>query len=265
MRNLAERLTAIAGSVLFCFTVPAFGQTTINFTGITNSQVFGGGYVDPYAGTVTYNGAPVSNGGLIVCDDYKDEIYIPETWNVTAIQASSLNSSNIGETLFGSAIGLDGYAAVASLVADLLSSSSQSTQADLSSAIWWITSGWIDPDSNYSLSGYPLDPAAVGYITSALTAYGPFGQGDDTTAANTALAADTNLWVLTPISGTQSTGGPPQEMWIQVSNSSPDYTPLFSNVPEGGTALTYLLLAGATCFGAVYFNSRSRLGRAETA
>ena len=245
MRNLAERLTVIAGSVLFCFTVPASGQTTINFTGITNSQVFGGGYVDPYAGTVTYNGTPINNGGLIVCDDYKDEIYIPETWNVTAIQASSLNSSNIGDTLFGGTIGLDGYAAVASLVSDLLGTTNQYTQADLSSAIWWITSGGTSSGSVYTLNGYTLDSAAVGYINGALTAYGPFGLGDDTSAANTALAADTKLWVLTPYPNSQPLGdGRPQEMWI--------------SVPEGGTASMYLLLAGAACFGAMFLISRKR-------
>ena len=265
MKIRLGELIAIAGSVLFCIALPASSQTTINFTNINNPLVFGDGYVDPYDGTVTYNGTPVSNGGLIVCDDYKDEIYIPETWKVTAIQASSLNSSNIGNTLFGSAIGLDGYADVANLVADLLSpSSSQSTQADLSSAIWWITSGGQVSGGSYTLDGYSLDSAAVGYVTGALATYGPFGQGDDTTAANTALGADTNLWVLTPITGTQSTGGPPQEMWISVQGAALLRSNI-SNVPEGGTALIYLLLAGPSCFGVMFFNSRSRLGRSEAA
>jgi hypothetical protein len=41
--------------------------------------------------------------------------------------------------------------------------------------------------------------------------------------------------------------------------------PETSSVPEGGAALQYLLLAGASCFGAVVYASRKRPGNSESA
>ena len=61
-----------------------------------------------------------------------------------------------------------------------------------------------------------------------------------------------NLWVLTPILGDQPNGdGRPQEMWIEV--------------PEGGAALLYLLLAGGVCFGAMFLNRRNRFANFASA
>jgi hypothetical protein len=53
-------------------------------------------------------------------------------------------------------------------------------------------------------------------------------------------------------------------MWISVQGAALLRSNI-SNVPEGGTALIYLLLAGPSCFGVMFFNSRSRLGRSEAA
>jgi len=36
-------------------------------------------------------------------------------------------------------------------------------------------------------------------------------------------------------------------------------------VPEGGAALMFLLLAGASCFGAMFSSYRNRIGRSVTA
>jgi hypothetical protein len=75
--------------------------------------------------------------------------------------------------MFGSKIGLDGYAAVASLVTDMLATSSQTAQDDITSAIWWITSGRTVSNGVYKLNGYTLDSAVDSYIAAALTLYGP--------------------------------------------------------------------------------------------
>ena len=121
-------LAAIAGAMLLSMALPVHGQTpapaTVDFTNIANPDIFGDGYVDPYVGTVTINGSTINNNGLIVCDDFDDNIYLPELWNATALtapQLTNLTSTQLGaDTLFGSTIGLDGYAAVASLVTQLL-------------------------------------------------------------------------------------------------------------------------------------------------
>jgi hypothetical protein len=259
MKIKVGKLIAIAGSLLFCIALPAFGSqnATVDFTGIINTQSFGGGYADPYAGTVTYNGSTLNPNGEIICDDYYDEIFIPETWQATVTQASSLTSVDAaGDVKFGSTIGINGYAAIAGLVTDMLATNDRSTQDDLSAAIWWLSSGGTGAGtlaSPYMLNGYALDPGATAYVAAALSAYGTLGThtSAQNNAAQNALDADTNLVILTPVDGTQSQGGPPQEMWIIT--------------PEGGAAAMYLLLAGATCFGAMFFTSRNRMVRRETA
>jgi hypothetical protein len=61
------------------------------------------------------------------------------------------------------------------------------------------------------------------------------------------LSQFANLFLYVPIPGSQTGSlGTPQEMW--------------GNVPEGGAALLYLLLAGASCFGAMFFRSRDQIG-----
>ena len=63
-----------------------------------------------------------------------------------------------------------------------------------------------------------------------------------------------NLWVLTP-SVPPSPYEPGkkigQEVWI--------------DVPEGGAAFLYLLLAGGICFGAMFLNSRNRFANLVSA
>jgi hypothetical protein len=159
---------------------PGATDATVNFTGIVSTHTLGGVYSDPYAGTVKENGATINDGGVIVCDDYYDRIYTNETWTATALQASALANSNIGSTMFGSKIGLDCYAAVAILVTDMLATSNQTAQDDITSAIWWITSGGTVSNNVYKLNGYTLDSAADSYIAGALTAFGALG--GDTTA-----------------------------------------------------------------------------------
>jgi hypothetical protein len=258
MENRARGLAAIVGLVAFTFASPVFGQqATVDFTGIINTQSFGGGYADPYAGTVTYRGSTLNSNGEIVCDDYYDEIYLPETWTATVIQASSLTSADVTATLFGSSIGINGYAAVAGLINLMYATTNQSTQDDLSAAIWWLTSGGTNigtSSPDYVLNGYTLDSGASAYVSAALAAYGTLGTHTtlQESGAQSALAADTSLYILNPVANSQPSGdGRPQEMWV--------------TAPEGGGALLYLLLAGASCFGAIYFNSHNRFGNRASA
>jgi hypothetical protein len=264
--------------VLLSFTVPAFGQTTISFTNIINPDSFGGGYVDPYQGQVSVNGTPIANGDQILCDDFNDEIYIPETWNVTPILASAL-PTDLSLTKFGGTIGLQGYAAVAELVTDLLTTpttgtptqiaTGEQTQADLSAAIWWITSvGQLPAGSAGTISTGPLYLGSNVLDATALSDVQSVASLLSGTVANATFylenTAPSNLLVLTPIKNSQVplSDGPPQEMWIMTQGT----TSLVSTiVPEGGAGLLYLLLGGASCLGAMFMASRGRMGRTVTA
>jgi len=240
---------AAVGLMTLCFALPAFGQSdgstfSINFSSTENTIVVGDGYADPYRATVTYNnGSTFNAGSTIICDDYAHNVVNGETWTATGMQASTLNASNITETRFGSTIGVAGYAEVANLVTQMLSTGNSQQQADLSAAIWWITSGGTKVGSTYTFSGVALDANAASLLSAVLS-----------TSSSTLLAAlakDTNLWILTPTAGQGGSNGSPQEMWV--------------STPEGGAAILYLLLAAGSCLGAMSFSARNRSEGRETA
>lgn len=237
MKIRYDGLAALAGSMLVCFGLPAFAQqdVTVQFTGgytttwANNSGDYGAGI---YSATIDGQSSPG-----IICDDFNDEITSGETWNATAIQASTLASGTIGDTLFGNDpnVGLNGYAEMAELVSLMFSGGTSwggitgITQAELSSAIWDIGLGG-------TLQG--LDPKAASLVA-ALQLY------FSTNSAAAYLDTLTNLWILTP--NPKDVSGEAQEMWTE--NLS---------VPEGGAAVLYLLFAGITCFGAMFRNSRKQ-------
>lgn len=249
MKSKSISLAVMAGLALLGFGLRATAQQVV-------SVQFTGGYTGlfpitsgPYAGydagagvyTATINGQ--SSPGII-CDDFNDEITSGETWNANEYQVSTLVSSgNLNSTLFGSAIGVQGYAEVAVLVSALFSNPNGVggiTPGELSSAIWDITT----PGGITGLDGTAT--ALVNYVE------GLFGVGSGSTtaqinAATNYLASLSNLWILTPDPLTGVGSGEPQEMFTL-------------QVPEGGAALMYLLLAGLSCFGAMFLNLRKRDG-----
>jgi len=52
------------------------------------SDVMGGVYVGPYNFTNTGNGQSLQ----LICDDFKDEVYVGESWKATTTTVSSLNN-----------------------------------------------------------------------------------------------------------------------------------------------------------------------------
>jgi hypothetical protein len=235
-------MAAIVGSALLYTGLPAFGQevVSVDFTG-GYSTTWGNNSGDYGAGvyTATINGA---NSPGIICDDFNDEVHSGQVWNATAYQASSLASGNIGNTLFGSSIGLTGYAEVGTLVSMMFGNGSYLgttySQAEIASAIWDITTphGVQGLDLKASLLVLELQMAFNGNTAKA-TAY---------------LATLTNLWILTPDPLTGVGSGEPQEMWTENLN-----------VPEGGATSLFLLLAGMSCFGAMFVRYRRQPLTAE--
>jgi hypothetical protein len=244
VRSIA--MAAIAGSSLLCLALPALGQqeVSVDFTG-GYSTTFSNSNGDFGAGiyTATINGT--SSPGII-CDDFYDDVHSGEVWNAKAYQASSLASGNIGSTLFGNQIGLTGYAEVATLVSMMFSNGTSYggitgiTQTELASAIWDITSpGGING----------LDAKAKALVAAVELAF-----GGNVAKATSYLAGLTNLWILTPDPKTGVGSGEPQEMWTQ-----------YLNVPEGGATFMFLLLAGFSCFSAMFFKYRTQFKKCEIA
>jgi hypothetical protein len=245
MRIRAGGWSTIIGLAMLCCGLPALGQgvVSVQFTGgYTTTWGNSGGDYGAGIYSANINGAPSASG--IICDDFNDEIYSGESWKANAYQASSLASGNIGSTLFGSTIGLTGYAEVATLVSMMFSGSSTYgsisgvTQAELSSAIWDVTTPG-------GISG--LDAKALSLVAAVESAF-----TGNVAGATAYLDSLTNVWILTPDPLTGVGSGEPQEMWTE-------------SVPEGGAAFMFLLLAGAACFGSMLFRYRSQFATHGTA
>lgn len=194
-----------------------------------------------YGGTV--NGVNVGPGNAVpgmLCDDYFDNIHTGEVWPANGVNAASLNAGNIGSlTLFGATVGVAGYTEVAYLT-NLALTSTGLTAAQLvgiSEAIWYITGG-----SATVAAGNQLSTWGSTYLNNAIAAW---NNGNGVT-----LSQYGNLWIYMPTGSTPH----PQEMWSLVA------------VAEGGAALSYLLVAGLCCFGAIRFGQRQqRMHRRTTA
>jgi len=264
MKNRVRGFAAIIACSALCLALPSFGQTTVgvNFIGAgpndgTSPTLSEDGYTGVYNATIT--NLPGAGSGVI-CDDFKDNVYSGETWTATAYQASSLTQANVGETMFGSTVGLGGYAEVATLVSALFNGTSALSGVpglsgpisvtDLSEAIWAITAGGA---SALGGTGITSNAAALVSYVEGLYGVGLGSTNSQLAAALKALQGFGNLWILTPQSGSENpvTDGTPQEFWV--------------SVPEGGAAFMFLLLAGASCFGAMFFRSRNQLRNRETA
>jgi hypothetical protein len=244
MRNFRfGALVAISAAALLGFSLPAIAQdgVTVQFTGgYTTTWGNSGGDYGAGIYSANINGAPSSSG--IICDDFNDEITSGETWNASAYQVSSLVSSTnptLGDTLFGKTIGVTGYADVATLVSMMFSGASSYgsitgiTQAELSSAIWYLTTPG-------GITG--LDAKALALVGAVQLAF-----NNNLTGATDYLASLTNLWILTPSPLTGVGSGEPQEMFTMALA-----------VPEGGAAILYLLLAALACGGAIFFGRRKQ-------
>jgi hypothetical protein len=256
MKYIARGFAVIIGFVALGLALPALGQNSITLTGVNGSYSAGNlcstasgceqVYTGLYYATVDNN----ANTGVI-CDDFNHNITIGETWSATAINTSSLNAGNIGQTEFGSTIGFVGYAEVASLVSEIFTLNNGSgvfagltvTGTDLAEAIWDVT-------TKGGISGISANAAAlVTYVEGLFV-------GPNASANAQAYLNKMNFWILTP-----SPNNGPQELWALGTTSH--VVPLAT--PEGGSALLYLMLAGFTCFGAMFFRSRNQLRNRQTA
>jgi hypothetical protein len=182
------------------------------------SNVMNGVYVGPYYATV--NG--VANTAVI-CDDFADDSVIGHSWNFTAN-----NFSTLGSALWGSQT--SNYEAAAWLTLQMLSLNSNPNNATqvgyLSYAIWSL----FDKNAFNSLNSTQLAGVKswLGKVPSNLTP-----------------SQFANFVLLTPKGCTNGPGSCPGQEFFQV-------------MPEGGSAATYLLAAGLSCFAAMLFRRRGQ-------
>jgi hypothetical protein len=190
-----------------------------------------------YDGSINnVNVGPGQTSPGMVCDDYYDNITSGEHWTATGYQVSALNASNIGQTLFGNAdwsavvngwTGVQGYQALAYLVNYMFTSAvgNSALQSSISQALWYLT-------SDAKGSGYAFSLSLLDSTAQSLVSYVKNIRNDP------ALSTYSGLFLYTEPFNPSG----PQEMWGQV--------------PEGGSAMAYLLLIGLTCVGAMCYSRR---------
>jgi hypothetical protein len=247
---------AAAGLVGLWFAVSAFGQSdvTIDTTGMADPGVQAlGSYAGYYTGTVTANGATAAANPGFISDDYNNEVFLPqESWQAVATPMASLlaTPSLLSSTSYGN---LGDYVAMGYL-ASLMNGASAQQQADLSAAIWDIGS----MSSNNAIPWSSLDVNAQDLV---LLTVGPGGLVQDFGLPNSPVsqllqASIANLWIYTPTGDDVSPGGAPPQEFI---GSAPA-----TSVPEGGAPWFFLLLAGGTCLGAMFFRRRKQSAKSAS-
>lgn len=218
----------VVGIALLCFAPYVVAQQTLELTGV-NGNNYAGIYIGPYDIQVGQNGPTYG----MICDDFNDDINIGSTWTAKPI---SVSGATLSQTMFGGQQGaLTGYEEVAALsYAILFGNQGATTNSLMQYAIWAVFSptavqNWLKANDG---SNYASDWKTIqGYITWA--------------CQHTSQSLLSEFVVWTP-QNCQSGNCGAQEM--------------FQFVPEGGTALTYLLLAGIFCFGAMWMKSRGVTG-----
>ena len=239
-----------AAAAVVCLASSAFAQVQVELTGANPYY-----YADPNYGNVSV-GPYVGNvgnitGGQIVCDDYTDEVHVGQQWQANTLNFGSLNTSNVGSTMWGATLDASlGASAVFNLyleaaylteeliIANATNPGHNSAQvAELQYAIWGIFYVALNPSK-----------AAAFWNNAPAGAFGIY-QG---LASLSGLSASqfANLEIVTPVNANGQVCG-------TGSGCAQEY---FLLVPEGGSALLYLLLAGASCLGAIFFRRRNSLG-----
>src|SRR5208282_720370 len=180
------------------------------------SNVLAGVYVGPYTATINGTSTPV------ICDDFSDESYLPESWT-----ANISTFPGLASVQFTGSPELQNYDEVAYLAFELLAAPVNSLQAgEIQYALWDV----FDPSAIWYLSGSnaAAGTAAQTYLTGAQNNYSTLTSAQ--LAEITIYTPNTN----DPITcnGRPCPSAPPQE-FITVT---PSNTPA-TRTPEPATTL----------------------------
>jgi hypothetical protein len=232
MKSATRRLSWVMGLAL-CLVPGAFaGTVNLQISNPPSNNVLDGIYVGAYSATNTATGSQTQ----IICDDFKDDS------NFNASSYTVHNFGNFVGTVWGSgAASL--YQEAAWLTLGMLNQSG-AQQGYYSYAIWAV----FDPSDVASWLTKYGDVTAC----NAVFGSGSWGQSGCTAGSGGLLASAagqqyyqgefSNFLILTP---TCSAGpGTCQEQEF------------FQLVPEGGSAIVYLLIAGLSCCVAMFYSRR---------
>ncbi|MFZ1147709.1 MAG: hypothetical protein ACLP6W_02825 [Bryobacteraceae bacterium] len=228
---------------ILCFAPLALAQTFTIAGANPDGYSMGGVYISPYQATISSG-----YSGLVICDDFTDEVTVPETWTVDSSTIGSggdtgglFESDSYDYTLdYGSSqtfiySGAQGYNAVAYLADELLTGGTYNNQivaSELSFAIWTI-----------------FDPNAINYVTGI----GALSAATVQEAVEDDIAAALGDGIYT---------GPTVTVWTPTSWSSNVTRPQeFLTVATPEASLPATLVVSLLSFAGVVFLMRRRLVR----
>lgn len=222
MNRVMGKCWLLATVAVLILTTAAFATSVSMTLTSAGSNTLGGVYVGPY--TATVNGVSTS----VVCDDFLDDSFVGESWQANVNSFSTLSFAKWASSFPSTYVTL--YEQAAWLTLQMLDPKNASQIGALQYAVWAI----FDPAALNNLSGANLANAQAWLASAA--------------AQTLTINQFSNFVVYTAIPGTATCPGftcrtPPQEF-------------LSISVPEGGSLLAYLLLAGAVSFGAMFYQSR---------
>jgi hypothetical protein len=235
MKEIIKGLACFAFVSTLGFTQLAWADVSFTINGV-NGNNLGGVYTDPYFASI--------NGGLTIpafCDDFTDNVSVPETWTASETNLSQFNGSTPVTTVLFSVNGgttytfpspqvtatqTQEYIAAAILAEEGLSTytTDSVTANDFSFALWGLfdpslLSGTCSPDG--CISGKDLSNAQADLVAALASAAG-FGTGQNY-QDQTGLTVD----IYTPTSwagqSVGSTNNRPQEFITLRMDESPSF------------------------------------------
>ena len=235
MKSAIAIFRRMAVAALMCAAPCAVAQVSLQLNEPPSNNTLDGIYVGAYSATNTQTGAPTQ----VICDDFMDNSdYQQETYTVN-------NFSDLGNTLWGQKLGVTNatplYDEAAWLALQMVGLTGKE-QGYYSYAIWAV----FDPtDVANWLIGHN-DTAACTAIFGNTTCTGSGGLLGSAKGESPSAAQLAEILILTP-QGCGSPGACKEQEFFQIA--------------EGGTAAMYLLLAAASCLGAMFFRSRRQNAR----
>ena len=199
MRNSVPKPLFVAILGLLCFTTGAFATQSFTLTGAGPANL-GGVYTSPYLATIQGVGSNIA----VFCDDFLDDVYIGETWQVNANKLSDLPLSDPNSPLMWDTVNttagktkqVTDYITAALLATQLLNlGNPQSLEAEeISWAIWDV----FDPTAPlYSATYLPAYATAIAdYLTAAQIRANAIVSGAPTLSA--AVSSFSNVTIYTP-------------------------------------------------------------------
>jgi hypothetical protein len=199
-------LFGVVGSVSAQSVPCASNGNNFCLTGVGNGNNLDGVYVSPY--TATVNGVVNT---AVICDDFVDEVALGENWMVNSFSVAGAAANGLFASVPNSILGYEEVAWLSQQLASIPANSPNAAyQQDLLSYSIWAV---FEPAA---VNGWLTSPGSSPFLTSSAV----------TTELGIAAAAApsgnySNVTIYSPVSGTQSCCGEPQEFVVVRTAEAP--------------------------------------------